>query len=292
MFNTWSIVGIGESTRCKRWLIRMMSGPVKGERSSVRDQAASPERDSMFFKDEYIDEIRVNYFQPVLNDVFENYGRGVRLVADVGCGNGLFSASLKDRHGVTLYGYDGSEYALKAAAKRRFDKVILTRDLSSYPLEAENDFFDFVLVKDVLEHLVRPEYALREIVRVMRLGGLVLVSVPNEFNLWKRLRFVFTNNLDTYRYFPAAKEWDRPHIRFFTSRGLRALLELCELQVIKDYSFYFPQRLPIIHKIPPYMLLFGKFASRSPSQFARAIVLLAEKREQRGAERAKSWPPS
>lgn len=249
----------------------------------ARDMSADPgvgcrQVTSPHFEDKYFDDIRDNYFKPILDDVFAEHGQTIRLVGDVGCGNGLFTAWLKESHNITLYGFDGSEYALKLASMRRFDKLIRTPDLSSSTLQADDNSFDLIVNKDVLEHLLRPEHLLREIARILKPNALLLVSVANEFDLWKRIQFVFTNNIDTHNYFPSAREWNRPHIRFFTSGGLRELLGLCGFQVVKDYSWFFTHKLPIFHRVPGYMVVFRGLAKLYPSQFAQAITLLARKR--------------
>jgi len=187
-------------------------------------------KDYKYFKNEYFDEIKFNYFEPILNDVFNAYGKEIIDVGDIGCGNGLFTAYLKDKWKVKLVGVDASEHALESALEKGFDQVILCNDFSRNPLDVKDCSFDLVLNKDVLEHLLDPDFLLHEIERVLRPKGFLLLHVPVDFNLWRRIKFVFTSNIDTYNHAlvncPGAKEWNWPHIRFFTYKGILELLKI------------------------------------------------------------------
>ena len=66
-----------------------------------------------------------------------------------------------------------------------------------------------------------------------------MLHVPNHFPIIGRLRFLFSNNIDTFDYFPNAENWDFPHIRFFNKTGLVSLSNLCGFEVLKDLSWHF-----------------------------------------------------
>ena len=53
-----------------------------------------------------------------------------------------------------------------------------------------------------LEHLVHPEFVLREAFGVLKKRGELLAHTPNHFTLHGRLKFLFKNEIDTYSYFP------------------------------------------------------------------------------------------
>lgn len=234
-----------------------------------------------YFKNDYLDGITINYFEPILDDVFNVYGKEIRAVADVGCGNGLFSAYLKQKWPIKLTGIDASEHALESALAKGFDQVLLCDDFSRLPLNVEDRSFDFVLNKDVMEHLLDPDFLLSEIERVLRPKGLFLLHIPVDFNLWRRLKFVFTNNIDTYNHAPlrcpGAKEWNWPHVRFFTYKGILELLKNHNFRVLKDYSSHFTDSVPLLYHIPGCMRIAKMLAIRNPSQFCQAITLLTQK---------------
>ena len=167
---------------------------------------------------------------------------------------------------------------MERALQNGFDKIFLSKDFSVDSLRAEDNYFDFVLNKDVLEHLMDPAFLIKEIARILKPEGLFLLHVPNDFSLWKRIKFVFLNNVDTYNYFPDAKEWNRPHIRFFTYKGIEELLQIHGFEIVKNYSSSFAY-FPIVNKIPGCMLMTKWLANKFPSQFSQSITLLARKKK-------------
>lgn len=74
-------------------------------------------------------------------------------------------------------------------------------DIQDMPIE--NESFDTVLSAEVLEHVPDPEKALREIYRVLKPGGKLVMSIPH-------LMYLHNEPYDFYRY---------------TKYGLRTLLE-------------------------------------------------------------------
>jgi len=194
------------------------------------------------FPDQYIDEICAetenNYFTPVLKEAFDTMPK-LSSICDVGCGNGVFSAVLKEWGSYRLAGVDGSEYALQQAKEAGFDELHLIEDFSSSRLPIEDGSFDLVLSKDVLEHVLHADHLASEIARIVRQDGYALIHVPNHFPVIGRLRLLFQNKLDAFDYFPDSHRWNFPHIRFFTMKDLCLLFEQHGFEVIKDMNRHF-----------------------------------------------------
>lgn len=195
---------------------------------------------------------------------------------DIGCGNGIFAAEAKARTGCKLHGVDGSDYALQQAKGIGFETLSLISDFNVDPLPFEPGQFDFCLCKDLLEHLVRPDFVLKEANRVLKRGGYLLVHVPNHFTLYGRIKFLLDNDIDTYRYFPGAKRWDFPHIRFFTHESMVELLGLEGFQITHDLSHHF-SAMPYGRFLIPFSGIRRKLVNRFPSQLAEGFTFLAKK---------------
>ncbi|MGD0202109.1 MAG: glycosyltransferase [Bryobacteraceae bacterium] len=140
-------------------------------------------------------------------------------VLDCGCGEGFFAAELAE-NGNRVVGIDRLARPEHEAAFERYIEADLGRGLADAFLQLEKRTFDKVLLMDVLEHLPDPGRLLGDCRGVLRRGGRLLVSVPNVANITVRLKLL----LGSFRYADRGI-LDRTHLRFFTVRTARGLLE-------------------------------------------------------------------
>lgn len=99
---------------------------------------------------------------------------GVERVVDVGCGNGAYFPGLRRRIDPdgTVVGFDLSEGMLRTA--RHDGARLAVADAQALPLP--DDVVDVVLAMHMLYHVPDVELALRELRRVLRPGGALLVA--------------------------------------------------------------------------------------------------------------------
>jgi SAM-dependent methyltransferase len=102
-------------------------------------------------------------------------------VLDAGCGTGALLDRLEERVGTEVYGLDFSGQAL-AYTRQRGHRHLVQADLTRLPFP--DGTFDVITALDVVEHIREDEGALREVNRVLRPGGVLLVSVPAFRFLW------------------------------------------------------------------------------------------------------------
>jgi len=115
-------------------------------------------------------------YEPIIS--FLENKRGELKVLDIGCGTGMASEKLK-RFG-KVYGIDISPKSIEQAAQRLDEaKVGIAEDIA-YP----NEVFDAVVCTETLEHVLKPQLAIREFYRVLRAKGNLLISTPNPWN-WR-----------------------------------------------------------------------------------------------------------
>jgi SAM-dependent methyltransferase len=119
--------------------------------------------------------------------------RGSETVADVGCGNGAYPAELARRgHAGPVLGMDLSAGMLHAVRSRAPAAGLAAGDGAALPLR--DAVSDLTLAAHMLYHLPQPSAAVRELRRITRLGGQVLVVLNGRDHL-RELRDLITTAL-------------------------------------------------------------------------------------------------
>lgn len=108
-------------------------------------------------------------------------------ILDIGCGSGRHTGAAYRFEGVRVFGADRNPHDLKAARDRLtlHDRLgehgggvwcLSAADVTRMPFP--DNCFDMVVCSEVLEHIADHEIAMREIVRVLKPGKHLVVSVP------------------------------------------------------------------------------------------------------------------
>lgn len=105
---------------------------------------------------------------------------------DIGSGTGALIQLLRARQpALTSSACDYTD-ALMQLPGQRVDVV----DLNGGVLPYANGSFSIVTCTEVVEHLENYRHALREMQRVLRPGGVAIITTPNVLNLQSRLRYL------------------------------------------------------------------------------------------------------
>ena len=99
-------------------------------------------------------------------------------ILDIGCGSGIWLDRLRQQFGVDGVGVDISTHSLKDAVHASAEEIVfIGGDIPDLPFQ--NGSFDAVYSLDVLEHVVEQDRCLREMVRVLKPGGRLLLWTLN-----------------------------------------------------------------------------------------------------------------
>lgn len=156
-------------------------------------------------------------------------------VLDVGCGASGLVASLLER-GVDASGIDASASIIEAAAGFLRARGLDASRVSTEPLSAlvaQGATFDSVVSMDCLEHVEDDAAMLRDLVRVLRPGGTLVVTVPALMALYgerDRLQGHF-------------RRYDRPMLRALAAEAPLELLELRYWNLLGVAPTYVSHRL-------------------------------------------------
>ncbi|HLK40577.1 MAG TPA: class I SAM-dependent methyltransferase [Polyangiaceae bacterium] len=149
-------------------------------------------------------------------------------VLDVGCGCGANAQALGERApGVEVVGIEPNPRAAELARRACFQVFQGTLDDWAHANEHAAPF-DAIVLSDVLEHVADPISFVRQIAALPAVRrALWIVSVPNYAVWYNRLRTMFGR-----QEYAWSGLWDRTHLRFFTRRTARELLEYCGLTIV------------------------------------------------------------
>ncbi len=103
------------------------------------------------------------------------------LALDVGCGPGTFSRLLVKR-GFKVCAVDFSEEMVRAAKERTEDKSIDYRTAEVCKLPFFDNYFDVVICSGVFQHVYDYKKALREMRRVLKNKGLLVITTLNSLS--------------------------------------------------------------------------------------------------------------
>ncbi len=142
-------------------------------------------------------------------------------ILDVGCGRGVLLGALANR-GHEVHGMDVSETAVDGADPRADIRVAPCLTNVGYP----DRHFDQVILWHVLEHLCNPREVLKEINRILKPGGQVIVAVPNFSSLQARWSGAAWFHLDLPR-----------HLFHFPVSGLRRIIGRTGFDVVREQHF-------------------------------------------------------
>jgi methionine biosynthesis protein MetW len=143
---------------------------------------------------------------------------GQRLL-DIGCWDGYLLERIHETGLYTeLYGVDIVPEGIEAVREKGFQAQVV--DLNREALPFPDEYFDGITVLAVLEHIFDPYAVIREVRRVLRAGGEMVIDVPNVASFTNRVRILFgrlpITSLDT--------GWDGGHLHYFTKHALDRFL--------------------------------------------------------------------
>jgi methionine biosynthesis protein MetW len=196
--------------------------------TATENVAASPDRHGEGLLDRSLEALR---YDGQSDDPFEVAGmlRGMMpsnvRVLDVGCGTGSVTLIANRDHGNTVLAIEPDP---ERAAVARARGLAVHNGLLDEAFLAEHGAFDVVMASDVVEHTAAPAELLQMMVRALRPGGLLLISVPNVAHWTVRLNLLFGR----FDYAPVGI-MDVTHLRWFTTRTIADLVNRAGFEILE-----------------------------------------------------------
>jgi len=146
----------------------------------------------------------------------------VGTLLDVGCGGGRFLNRMQKR-GWTVEGSDFDDQATKKVTARYGIKTHVG-DLSQCELPSNS--FDVITMSQTIEHLYTPSDTLRECLRILRPGGLLVMTTPN------------VHSIAASEFGPHWRGWEAPrHLHLFSVDSLQRLTQDTGFEIVEARSY-------------------------------------------------------
>ena len=110
-------------------------------------------------------------------------------VLDVGCGTGRITRNLQG----SVTGLDINEWNIKRAKLNAPNAQFIQGDCEDMP-EIASASVDLVVFTETLEHLPNPKKAVAEIKRVLKVGGIAVITVPTQSLVWRFRKYLTTTH--------------------------------------------------------------------------------------------------
>jgi 2-polyprenyl-3-methyl-5-hydroxy-6-metoxy-1,4-benzoquinol methylase len=105
-------------------------------------------------------------------------------------------------------------------------------NIEEIDLPQYENYFDLILLPDVLEHLFEPKMVLNKIKEYLNTNGKIIVSMPN-FRHYSALIKIFIKG--DFRY-EESGIFDYTHLRFYCRKNIQELLESSGYKILKEES--------------------------------------------------------
>lgn len=147
--------------------------------------------------------------------------KGNEKIIDIGCGSGTFSRALAKKYPkAQITGVDISEHAINFARRKNAKEAnignldFISASISAIPVK--NGSFDVAIVSHLIEHVENPENDLKEVNRILKRNGVLILTTPNYFSLWPLAEMVFDRTMAEKNY-----SLDEQHISRFTAFSIK-----------------------------------------------------------------------
>ncbi len=167
-----------------------------------------------------------SYYEGTRAEMLRYIPENVKKTLEIGCGYGFFSKLVKDNFNAECWAVEINDKAAQIASEK-LDKVIKGDANKSLEKLPEN-YFDCVILNDVLGCIADPFYLLENIKRKLNSKGIVVASIPNVRH-WNNLRaFAWRGEWD-YRQVGIL---DSAHVRFYTYKSLGKIFQKLGYEIL------------------------------------------------------------
>tara|TARA_Y100000034_G_scaffold45936_1_gene56490 strand:+ start:20109 stop:20732 length:624 start_codon:yes stop_codon:yes gene_type:complete len=195
-----------------------------------------------------------NKFKKVAELIKEN-----SKVLDIGCNNGIFRNFIRN---CEYYGVDIDKNLVNELIKKNIKAK--QADLNKDEIPFKNQKFDYILLLDILEHVIDTKKLLLESKKRLNESGKIIITLPNDYHFLNKIRFLFNKPITKDPFDPYG------HLHYFSIKTGEKFLIDNRFEILKKDII--PPTNPSF--LPQFLKNF--LAKIFPQSFARDILYLLE----------------
>jgi len=180
-------------------------------------------------------------------------------ILDIGCNNGEVRSFFENPN---YFGVDLD----KELINQLIEKGISAKqaDLNKDPIPFENEKFDYILLLDIIEHVVDPKGLLESSKKQLKPSGKMVITLPNDYHFLNKLRFFLNKHLTADPFAPFG------HLHYFPIKSGENFLKKSNFKILK--------KVPIPSNKPTFLSqsIKNSLSRTFPQSFARDILYLIE----------------
>lgn len=173
-------------------------------------------------------------------------------VLDIGCGPGIMVEHLVNK-GIEFYGVDLSKKMIEQC-KQNFRHIPSAHFSVGRieKIEFPDSFFDVVICMGVVEYIKNDKVAIKEMVRVVKPGGVIIITLPNKLSLYRLWgRRVYSNFTRLIKWIIRYKAEEAIIHREYTENAYCNLLKSFNLKIVDVVYYNFKLLLYPLDKLLP-----------------------------------------
>jgi uncharacterized protein (TIRG00374 family) len=135
------------------------------------------------------------------------------VVIDIGCGSGVQLRQIGNRGYARAIGIDINLNAIRFARSRSLPNTeFIIADAQYLPVKSSGA--DTIICAEIIEHLKSPDRFADEVERVLKQGGEIVITTPNDLSVWGGYELLWDA-------FGRGRNYGETHLRFFSEESLR-----------------------------------------------------------------------
>jgi 2-polyprenyl-3-methyl-5-hydroxy-6-metoxy-1,4-benzoquinol methylase len=179
-------------------------------------------------------------------------------VLDIGCNEGKIRRYLVNPN---YFGVDLDNKCVELIKKEGFHAQ--AADLNQEEIPFKKEKFDYILLLDIVEHVVDPRRLILSTKKLLNPQGKIIITLPNDYHLINKIRFIFNKPLTEDVFSPYG------HLHYFPIKVGEDFLISNGLKIIK--KTYLPPTKP---KILPQFVK-DALSRISPQNFSRDVLYVS-----------------